>query len=966
MAHVPVLPPAVPGPPPALVGRAVELDALEAALATARAGTSVGVLVEADAGVGKSRLVAELAAHAREAGDTVLLGHCASAGGETLPYLPFVEALEPLREQGRSPSFWAAPGETAADVSQVQLFDAVANALTGAARERPVLLVVEDLHWADGASRDLLTFLLRRLRSERLLVVATVRTDDLHRRHPLRPVLAELGRLPGVRRVVLDPFTTEETAQFLRDLAGGEVPSAVVRRIHARAEGNAYYCAELLLAGAGTGGRLPSGLADVVLARLEALPGPVSELVRTAAVGGRRVRHDLLSAVAGLPAEDLERRVRDAIALRVLEPDGEEGYAFRHALLHEAVYGDLLPGERVRLHAAYADAIAAGGRASAAQLAHHARQSNDLPRALEAGIAAAEEAGRLRAPVQAWRHLEEVLPLWGAVPDAAERTGTTLLALTLRASLLASAAGEPARSALIALDAVTLLPPTASPAVAAEVHAQCASALWACDRAQEAIEHARRAQDAGADDPDAWSAVFWATAVAARCYLGLDRFAEARAEAHRALEAIGDRDFAGGEADVLITLAGLDNLDGRLADADALFARAAAAAEAGGHLGTALRARYNLAADRYDRGDLAGAREVLDASCAWAAQVGLSWSPYGLQLIALQVTTSFVTGDFDRALAQARAVGPQAPPLVASAVGVVVAEVLAARGAFEEADAVLQPEWFDDVEDGLPAAAAHAEALRWKGEPAAAADVLVGALFSYEGNEHPKHLLGIRLGALAVGALADAGSDGPDDEALVRRVEERVADLVRTGQPRAGTLGPEGRAWAATLRAEAARWRRAPAADQVAAWREVVEEFSYGDVHDLARARWRLAEASFAAGLREEAVLLLDEARRTASRLRAVPLAAALEDLARRVRARSTPGRGPLTSRELQVLDLVAAGRTNKQVGEALFMAEKTASVHVSRIFAKLGASSRAEAVSIGLRSGLLTASPTGRDHDGG
>ncbi|GAA0299539.1 AAA family ATPase [Kineococcus aurantiacus] len=962
---MPVLPPVAPGPPPALVGRAVELGALEAALAAARAGTSAGVLVEADAGVGKSRLVAELAAHARAAGDTVLLGHCASAGGEALPYLPFVEALEPLRDRGRSPSFWAvqAPGEPAADVSQVQLFDAVAAALAAAAREQPVLLVVEDLHWADGASRDLLTFLLRRLRGERLLVVATVRTDDLHRRHPLRPVLAELSRLPGVQRIVLDPFTTEETAQFLRELAGGDVPPATVRRIHARAEGNAYYCAELLLAGVGRGGRLPDGLADAVLTRLETLPGPVSDLVRTASVGGRRVPHDLLRTVTGLADEDLEHRIRDAIALRVLEPDGDEGYSFRHALLHEAVYGDLLPGERVRLHAAYADAIAAaiaaGGRASAAQLAHHARQSNDLPRALEAGIAAADEAQRLRAPAQAWRHLEAALPLWTAVPDAAERTGTTLLALTLRASQLASSAGEVARSALLAQEAVDLVPAGASPATAAEVHSQCASALWAADRDEEAIAHARRAQELGGDDPEAWSAVFWATAVAARCYLGLDRFAESAAEAHRALAMTGGREFAGGEADVLITLAGLDNLAGQLADADALFARAAAAAEAGGHLGTALRARYNLAADRYDRGDLAGAREVLDESCAWAAQLGLSWSPYGLQLLSLQATTSFVTGEFDRALEQARAVGPQAPHLAAVAVGVVAAEVLAARGAFEEVAAVLDPAWFDDAEEGLHAVAAHAEALRWEGRPAAAADALVGALFSYPGIEHPLHLLGIRLGAQAVGALADAGSA---DEALVRRVEDRVAGLLRDGQPRAGQLGPEGRAWAAVLRAEAARFRGAPPLDQVAAWRQVVEEFSYGDVYDLARARWRLAEASVAAGLREEGLLLLDQARRTAARLRAVPLAAALEDLARRVRARSEPGRGPLTARELQVLDLLAAGRTNRQVGEQLFMAEKTASVHVSRIFAKLGASSRAEAVSIGLRSGLLA----DRDHHDG
>lgn len=520
-------------------------------------------------------------------------------------------------------------------------------------------------------------------------------------------------------------------------------------------------------------------------------------------------------------------------------------------------------------------------------------------------------------------------------------------------------AGDPARSALLARGAVDLLPADAAPAVAAEVHRQCAAALWACDRDEEALEQAHAAQRRGGEDPAAAPAVCWATAIAARCFLHLDRFAESRREAERALALAAAGGLAGAEADALTTLGGLDNLAGALADADALFARAARAAERAGHLETALRARYNRAADRYDRGDLPGATQVLDDSCAWAASVGLTWAPYGMQLLSLQVTASAAGGEFDRALRQARAVGPQAPPQVATAVGVVAARVLAARGAFEEALAALDPAWLDDPDEGLSAALARAEVLRWRGEPAAAAEVLVAALSSFRGVEHPSHLLGLRLGALAVAALADAGRG---DDPLVERVRARVLDLVAVGQPRAGVLGPEGRAWVAVLHAEVARARGVPAPEQVTAWRAAVEGFTGGDVLELARCRWRLAEACAAAGLREEGLLALDEARRAASRLRAVPLSAVLEDLARRVRASASPGRGPLTARELQVLDLLAAGRTNRQVGEQLFMAEKTASVHVSRIFAKLGASSRAEAVSIGLRSGLLHSSPTDQD----
>ncbi|WP_162145135.1 ATP-binding protein [Kineococcus radiotolerans] len=467
---MPVLPPAAGGPrAPELVGRAPELDALERALDDARAGTSGAVLVEADAGVGKSRLVAELADRARARGGTVLVGHCASAGSGALPYLPFVEALEPLRRSAAQ-DWWFGdrPGPGEPGLSQLQLFDAVAGVLAAAARENEVLLVLEDLHWADGASLGLLTFLLRRLRGERLLVVATVRTDDLHRRHPLRPVLAELARLPAVRRVVLNPFDVDEMRRFLRALAGHDPDPATLRRIHQRAEGNAYYAAELLLAGPGRDGRLPSALADVVIGRVESLPAEVADLVRAAAVGGRRVRHDLLRAATGAGEDDVERAVRAAVTAGVLDVDGQDGYAFHHALLHEAVYEDLLPGERVRLHAAFARVVAdsaAAGRplASAAELAHHARRSHDLAGALVAGIAAADEAERLRAPAEAWHHVEEALPLWDAVPDAAACTGTTLMALTVRASELAAPPGTPPARPCWPAGPWTCCPPTPRP-----------------------------------------------------------------------------------------------------------------------------------------------------------------------------------------------------------------------------------------------------------------------------------------------------------------------------------------------------------------------------------------------------------------------------------------------------------------------------------------------------------------------
>ncbi|WP_432493603.1 ATP-binding protein [Kineococcus gypseus] len=955
-----------PGAPP-LVGRAAELAVLRAALGAARAGTAGTALVEADAGVGKTRLVDELVHLATADGDvTALLGHCASAGGGALPYLPFVEALAPLqRDTGAA---WWSARDAAGELAQLQLFDAVAGLLAAAARERTVLLVLEDLHWADGATLDLLTHLVRRTRDERLLLVGTVRTDDVHRRHPLRPVLAELGRLPTVRRVALRPFTAQETRSYLTGLAGADVPAATARGIHERAEGNAYYAGELLLAsstgrGAGRGGApLPEALADVVLARVEALPGEAAEVVRTAAAGGRRVRHDLLRAASGLDEDVLDRGLRDAVALRVLDPDGEQGYRFRHALLHEAVYSDLLPGERARRHAAYARALAAAaaqGRrlGAAADLAHHARAGNDLPGALSAGLLAADEAERLSAPDQAWRHLEDVLQLWDAVPDAAARAGASLTAVTLRASRLAGSAGETTRAVALARAALDALEPGAGAAQAAEAHRRLAVQLWAADRTAEALAHARRAVElvgAAGADPAAAETACWATAVAARCLYQLDDPA-ARDEALAARELAVRHGVPGAEADALITLGGLDNLAGALADADAWFAAASATARRAGHLGTSLRADYNRAADRYDRGDLAGALEVLDASCAWARAAGLSWAPYGVQLLLLQATACFVTGRFARAEGIAGGVGPQGPRAVASAVAVVAAHVAAATGhparARELAGGLL-----DDPADRLTAAAAVAEADRWDGHPRRAARLLAGLVEDLATTD-PAHLMGLRLGAQAIGALADARDAGDaraDDDATGARLLHRVEELARTGQPRAGTLGPEGRAWVLVARAEGARLRGAGPADLVAAWSAAVDGFGYGAVYEAARCRRRLAEALVAAGRREEGLEQLHLARASAAELGAAPLAAALDALAHRVRALPGAAAGPLTAREAQVLELLAEGLTNRQVGERLFLAEKTASVHVSRILAKLGASSRAEAVSIALRGGLL------------
>ncbi|WFG44503.1 ATP-binding protein [Pseudonocardia alni] len=457
------------GPDPdELVGRADELAGLLRDLDAARAGRARAVLLAGEAGIGKSRLATALGRAAAGAGAQVVVGRCLDAGGAALPYLPFSEVLDALARAGTAlrpvlhgllPGAAEAPRPAAGDgdSGRLQVFDAVAGAVRDAAATAPLLVVLEDLHWADRSTRELLAFLLARLGSQRLLVLGTYRSDDLHRRHPLRASLAELVRLPAVRRVELGPLTPDAVLALVRARAAtGGVDEATLHRIAARREGNAFYAEELVAAGSDG---LPGGLADVLLTRLDRLGGPAREVLRVASLAERSIPHDLLRDAAELSAADLEAGLREAVSHHLLVPDpapGAESYAFRHALLREAVHDDLLPAERVRLHARLTALLA--GRADdpgvAAALARHALAAHDLPRALAASVRAAEEAHRRHGPAEMLAHAERALELWSAVEDPERLTGVSESALTREAAWAASASGDPERGIALGARAV--------------------------------------------------------------------------------------------------------------------------------------------------------------------------------------------------------------------------------------------------------------------------------------------------------------------------------------------------------------------------------------------------------------------------------------------------------------------------------------------------------------------------------
>ncbi|MEX5720124.1 ATP-binding protein [Geodermatophilus maliterrae] len=969
-----------------LVGRADELATLLAAVDRARAGRGSAVLVAGDAGVGKSRLLDELAVRAAGRGLRVLTGHCVDLGEVGLPYLPFVDLLRPVAaDLGDGAAGLFAARATAArepdtpdlgspipalrppvDDGRLHLFEAVAAALAGLAAHGPLLVLLEDLHWADRSSRDLLRYLLARLADEPVAVVASYRSDDLHRRHPLRPLLAELVRLPGVERLDLGPLPDTAVEELVRGLAAG-VPDRTVDDVVARAEGNAFYAEELLAAGL-AGETLPLGLTDVLLARVEQLGPAAQQVLRVAAVAGRRVRHELVAAVGGLDAAELERALAEAVHshLLVVSPDG--AYRFRHALLREAVLADLLPGERVRLHAAVAAHLAAVPSAgTAAERAHHLRESNDLAGALVASLEAADEARRVGAPAEQLQHLETALALWPAVPDAAERAGRGQPELLLDTAAAARRGGELHRAVALLRAAQEVLGPDGDRELRARVHYTLAQALARIEDQASALRETTAAMALVPASPPS-PVRTWAAATHARACYEMGRRAEAEAAAEEALAAADALGLDSAWADVAVSLArsrGGVELRTRLEEALTRARRS-------GDPDVEMRVLFNLAIVAYEDGASEETLRWSDAGLARAGELGVEWSFYAAELRHLGVLSRYVLGDWDGSLALADRLA-RVPEMAAH---VRAAGLLVQVGRGDPA-AAARIAWARGLVGRLGAhalllvstAGAGLELAAWAQEPAAALAAARAADARLEELWGGERIAVVRLVATALAPVADAAAAArltgdttaerewtAAGEELVVRARAAVADHERE----VGGYGVEAAAWIARLDAEATRLAGEAVPEL---WRASVEAFGYGHVYEQARSRWRLAEALVAAGDRSGAAGPLRSAAGTARALGAAPLLAAVTALARRARL-ELPGAGRVvetaavfTPRETEVLALLARGRTNRQIGSELYISEKTASVHVSNILAKLGAGSRTEAVAVAASRGLL---PTG------
>ncbi len=390
-----------------LVGRSATLDAVRADLLNAGPGGTAAVFVTGESGVGKSRLLREAADAMRTDGAAVLTGTCLDIG-DASPLHPVLQALRRV-----DPEF------TVMETDAGALLDRVSRELRGFAGERRLLLVLDDLQWADRSTRQLLLYLLAGLGDVRLSVLAAVRAESLQGTHPLRRVLAELRRLRSVRVVELSPLDHAATRELVTAIAGPDVEPEDADRVHKRSGGNPFVAEELARDLRDGRVELSDTLREIFLSRVDELPPNAHAVVHAVAAGVEPVEHAVLARVLPLPEDQLIEAVRAAVAHRFVA-SAAEGYRLRHRLVAEVLEHEGLPAEQTALHRRYAEALEAAGSADHARLAHHWQHAGEPGRALPSVIAAAHAAERLYGFAEAHRHWTLALEL--SADDAAGRT----------------------------------------------------------------------------------------------------------------------------------------------------------------------------------------------------------------------------------------------------------------------------------------------------------------------------------------------------------------------------------------------------------------------------------------------------------------------------------------------------------------------------------------------------------------
>jgi predicted ATPase/DNA-binding CsgD family transcriptional regulator len=985
-------------PGTSFVAREQELARLSTALAAAADGSPSSLLIAGEAGVGKTRLVHEFAR--RMGGEAqVLLGSCIQLRGGGLPYGPIVDALRPLVRHldlaeldvllgptlgdltrllpAAMPQPPRRPAEPAGEFAQARLFELMLRFLDRLAQQRPVVVIVEDVHWADASTLDLLTFLVRMVRQERLLFVTTYRSDELHPQHPLRVTIAELKRSRHVEHMELARFDRAELTALLAGILGRPPSADVVQRIFARSDGNAFLAEELLAAeGSQTYLELPPRLQDLLLARVSSLANDTRHVLRVAATVGRPTEHHLLAAASQLPEARLLTAVREAVDGQLVLTT-KDAYAFRHMLLQEAVYSELLPGERRRLHAAVARALTEdlhGGTLpeTAAELSHHWHAARHYPQALNASISAARAAADIYGFTEAHLQYERALSLWEQVPDAHDQAGLAVADLRLEAAEAARWVGVPDRAAALIQEALADIGGHIEPARAGLLLArlaECQSEAGDSKAALAAYEEATRlvANElataekarvlAGHGTELMRQGHYSASRALCERAIAVARVANAQAEEGRALNTLGCDLASLGDPEAGITA----------------LRQALTLSEAAGSFDDLHRVYLNLSVVLgLDAGRPHEALQVTQRGLERMHELGLALAlpgstlrgELGWQLWDLgrwQEAEELVSKELTREL----------PAAWALHLRLLAGRLHMARGRFDLAHEQGQTaaRMVEQLIDPLLHSflqAYLAELAIFQGDYSTARSAVAKALQHLTDSE--EHAFAVRWCRTGLRAAADAAQRahdrraGPSVVADIHETGERLLADARLSLAQLGMNLPGAKAEGAGCEAEFARLelRSDPRewAALAASWDALFRPY------EAIYARWRQAEALLATRAPRAAGGVLRRAHHGTVELGERPLRHEIERLAQRARIDLQPpspkprntstrraGTEPgLTPREQEVLQHLVEGRTNRQIARSLFISEKTASVHVSNIMSKLGATNRSEAAAIAHR----------------
>jgi DNA-binding CsgD family transcriptional regulator len=1003
------------GGPVAFVGRERELKRLMGALG----GDARLVLIMGDAGVGKTRFAEEGMSRATAAGMVMVRGECLPLAG-MLPLLPVASALGELGrlrggglmesaleaapgfvrgEVGRLVPQLAAggggsgPAERGEDWRRERLFAGVAELLAAVAASGPGLgLVVEDVQWADSGTLDFLTFLGRAGRRDAVRVVVTCRSDEAPVGAEVAGWLAQVRGAAGAEEIRLGPLSRVEVAGQVVALAGGPVAPGVVDELFARAEGNPFFTEQLVaaaLAGGvvGDGLRIPVGLparlADLLVARAARCVSDARAMLDAMAVAGRPVDEDLLGSVTGLDAGSVRRGLQELAAARLLADDAPGGgHRPRNVLLAEAVAGGLLSGARTALHERTAQVLtAAGDEALAGEAAGHWQAAGRPAGELPARVVAAGAAERVFGYAEAAGHWQRAIGLWPDVSGAASVAGIGLPAVYVRAVDAFRLSGDGEHAGEFAEEAYRRFAGHADPATAAiacyraaffrSIHTPAAGrplleeALRLFERAPPSAEHAAAQFD--------YALSFQRSGAGGKQ-------GNVSALLNRALQIAEAAGATPLTSRIVNTLGYEALLSGQVEQGQALLDRGRALAQASQD-GAALA--WQAVVDSDVQLKLAAfhrAAEVAVRGVEAIRQAGLEASLEGSLLAANAAEVLLALGRTDQAAALIGPLTTGPPDAGRWVVHEARADIDLLRGDIEAAGRRRQQitacvGHISHVDSAREFAQRAAELALWAGSPGDALRKVQQVLALFQASDFT--IFCGRLLAAGMWACADlAGQARARRDPAATEAAVAAADGLATWVGQMGGAPFTDHPFAATIPAERATWEaertRLAGENDPAAWAVAAKTWDgLGCPHRAGYAWWRQAQAQLDAGQAAAAAAAPLQAAVAAADGHE-PLLAQVRALAERARiplrapaAAPAPGTPPpaeiwtrygLTGRELAVLRLLAAGRTNAQIGTELFISPRTAGVHVTNILRKLGVSGRVQAAAVAERAGLLEA----------